>query len=685
MVLDNFRKIDMQINKANYYIDTQMAKEGDYNGRELVVQITDAGEIKDQTGVSLNLGWRHDSVGNAGLDPFTVVDISKGIFKIAYPAEMLNAGLVTAVIQVVESGKITLTRNFKITVENNPIDEDAIVSENSFTVLQEALVKVNDLEANYAPRLNEVTEQLAQKAKKHNYDATEYGVKGDGVVNDAPALNTLINLVYEDGGGTIFLPKGVYKVTSKIVWKSTVSLMGDGIGKTIIKSVGTGFPAIGYNDNEVSSINPMLNCTFQNFEIDGIGVVDSTYSIASKGIFIQYLRKCIFKDLYIHDTGATGLGVDFLDECIIDNVQVYNCGRKWTNEAGGAGIGIGMGGLQKEKLIITNCQVDLAGNYGIFIESQPPGGVPDYKMDGIIISDCIVTNGRNDGINLRAGGIIDENSPISENIVINNCIVENNTKNGISLMYFLNNVNIQNCITSGNGADGIFFEGNGNVNGISIKNNTIHANIRDGIRVALTSPRTLQNLDIEGNQINKNNSGVYFASTGFVHSTKINNNKIYDNTQYGLLLSTVNINDMDIKNNQIYENKLGIVTTNLADSRRLFIDSNSIYKNLQFGISIGYVGVGLSLINNKVYNNGQAKNINYQDGINIQASGSFVQIVNNWCYDDQTTKTQSRGIVQGGQTVFDYARIEMNDCRGNGSTGYIFQTNTNNVVQNNLL
>lgn len=156
MALDNFRRIDMKINRANdYQIETQFAKEGDYNGRELVVQITDAGEVKNQSGVSLNLGWRHDSVGNTGLDHFTVVDITKGIFKIAYPKEMLNAGLVTAVIQVVERGKITLTRNFKITVENNPIDEDAIVSENSFTVLQEALLtigrydgKIASLEAN---------------------------------------------------------------------------------------------------------------------------------------------------------------------------------------------------------------------------------------------------------------------------------------------------------------------------------------------------------------------------------------------------------------------------------------------------------------------------------------------------------------------------------------------------------
>src|SRR5699024_6598884 len=134
----------------DYQLETQFAKEGDYNGRELVVQITNAGEVSNQTGVSLNLGWHHDDVGNSGLDPFAVVDASNGVFKITYPTEMLIAWDVTASIQVLDGEKITLTRNFKITVEKNPVTEDAIVSENSFTVLQEALKTVNQYDSRIA-------------------------------------------------------------------------------------------------------------------------------------------------------------------------------------------------------------------------------------------------------------------------------------------------------------------------------------------------------------------------------------------------------------------------------------------------------------------------------------------------------------------------------------------------------
>lgn len=157
----------MKINRANdYQLETQFAKEGDYNGRELVVQITDDGEVKNQTGVSLNLGWRHNSAGNSGLDPFSVVDASKGIFKITYPTEMLIAGDVTATIQVIENGKITLTRNFKITVEYNPINEDVIVSENSFTALQNALSTISK----YDNKINSLENRVADVIQSADLD-----------------------------------------------------------------------------------------------------------------------------------------------------------------------------------------------------------------------------------------------------------------------------------------------------------------------------------------------------------------------------------------------------------------------------------------------------------------------------------------------------------------------------------
>lgn len=161
MSLENFRAINLKIDRANgSFLSDQFAKTGDYNGRRLVVQLSDAGVVGNLTGVDVNLGWQHDTLKNTGLDPFDPVDLAQGIFEIYYPKEMLNNGNVTALIQIIENDHITETKNFKIKVEKSVIDEDTIVSENSFTVLQDALLTVN----RYDSRITNVENSKVDKS-----------------------------------------------------------------------------------------------------------------------------------------------------------------------------------------------------------------------------------------------------------------------------------------------------------------------------------------------------------------------------------------------------------------------------------------------------------------------------------------------------------------------------------------
>lgn len=140
-----------------------VAKEGDANGRGLLLTLTENGLMKDTTGIALNLKWEHTSVGNQGLDNFEAVDPSKGLYKITYPTEMLNRGTVRAFIQIIDSGKLVGTRNIGITVDRGVGDDTAIASSDSFTALAQALIDVNNLESTYAPELLSVKQQLAEK------------------------------------------------------------------------------------------------------------------------------------------------------------------------------------------------------------------------------------------------------------------------------------------------------------------------------------------------------------------------------------------------------------------------------------------------------------------------------------------------------------------------------------------
>jgi len=126
LALDNFRKINITLNKANQHIlEPQIAKVGDVNGRELVVQLIDGGVIKDQTGVSLKLNWQHAN-GNQGAETFSALDASQGVFSVYYPENMLFRGTVTANISINENGKITNSLNFQIAVKGDVFDGSAI-------------------------------------------------------------------------------------------------------------------------------------------------------------------------------------------------------------------------------------------------------------------------------------------------------------------------------------------------------------------------------------------------------------------------------------------------------------------------------------------------------------------------------------------------------------------------------
>ena len=287
---------------------------------------------------------------------------------------------------------------------------------------------------------------LIQESKIY-YIATDYGVAGDGIADDFTALNDLVQLVYNNGGGTIYLPEGVYNLSWFLYWQSNVSLVGAGKGKTILKPTGS-VSAISYPVNDYDYNNPMINCSFNGFTIDGIDV-DVSYTSDPKGIFILFLKGCVFKNLEIKNTAATGLGIDFLDDVVIDNVTATNCGRLWEDDGdwgapGGAGIGIGTGGMENENCIITNCICANNGHYGIFVEDQRIfGQSPSFTPKGIIITNNIVRDGRRDGIGVKGG----------EEIVISNNIIYGHAgrgSNGILISYEAKNVHLIGNISTGN-------------------------------------------------------------------------------------------------------------------------------------------------------------------------------------------------------------------------------------------
>ena len=149
-------------------------------------------------------------------------------------------------------------------------------------------------------QINDVVKEIESKIDVKDdifstYNALYYGLKAgeEGKATNTDAMNALITKIGDLGGGTIFIPKGEYYFNKPIVWKSNISLKGEGIDVTILKSFGgtedshvQGYPVIeSFKADTIANTPKTNNCRFSDFTIDGSELhVDPC--VEAKGMFI---------------------------------------------------------------------------------------------------------------------------------------------------------------------------------------------------------------------------------------------------------------------------------------------------------------------------------------------------------------------------------------------------------------
>ena len=298
------------------------------------------------------------------------------------------------------------------------------------------------------------------------HNVLDYGITPDADDNSLK-FQQMVDELSQNGGGTIYVPIGTYKFDTSngqyiegtggckccIKAKSNVSIVGESLTDSVFKMTGhssQGVCMFGYNS--ATNKTPIEGCTYRNFTINGEECTIDTYSSDGKAFFYQYVKNCVWRDLRLIGTPATSLGIDFIDNVVIDSIYCYESGRIHAdNSPGGAGVGIGTGAWENENFIVRNCICDNCGHFGIFLEDQHIFGdaahrTPTYPK-GAIIANNICRNGRNYGFGVRGGQhVIFEGNEAYENanggffsdyenksIVIQNNLIRDNTGNGICL------------------------------------------------------------------------------------------------------------------------------------------------------------------------------------------------------------------------------------------------------------
>ncbi|MEU9923029.1 right-handed parallel beta-helix repeat-containing protein [Streptomyces griseoluteus] len=351
------------------------------------------------------------------------------------------------------------------------------------------------------------------------YDAGKHGLTGDGVTNDQPALAALVDRLgdaYRKDGcpRVIWVPAGDYLVQDEAtVWRSGVSLVGASMHATRFLLANPGArgkptPLMWFTTAQhgAGQDNYLADCTFAGFEVDGSGMELDEYDPLAKGLGLQYVLRGRFRDLWVHDTPATGFGCDFLQDCVVDAVLAERCGRSDTGEQpGGAGIGIGIGGWgSTERVTVTACTARGNGTNGIFVELQrqmwpPPRGVritachvednrfgiSDWGADGLVVTGCTMIGNHEAGFDISAKGT---SGMAGRGGMVVNCIIDGNLRDGVGIGNTPGPYMISGSRISANGRYGYwqhpFGQGyEGPAVDLVLDGNSIRDNGLDGIRV----------------------------------------------------------------------------------------------------------------------------------------------------------------------------------------------------------
>jgi hypothetical protein len=149
---------------------------------------------------------------------------------------------------------------------------------------------------------------LASKEREH-FNVMDYGAKGDGSIDDAQAIQLVINKAQSIGGGKVFFPAGIYRISTPLqVSSSNVVLEGVGTASVLTSMKPDGaIIKIGHS----RSLFECINNEVRHLKITRHASPD----IDSAGIVIERARYITVESITVYNQGiGIAVGVSGEDE-----------------------------------------------------------------------------------------------------------------------------------------------------------------------------------------------------------------------------------------------------------------------------------------------------------------------------------------------------------------------------------
>lgn len=152
--------------------------------------------------------------------------------------------------------------------------------------------------------LEDITTQLAEKAKQSDLDDREINMKSvgcvsDGVTDNTSIIQSQIDTLSSNGGGVLFFPKGTYMFTS-IRLKSNIRIKGAGAEATTIKSNGTTTAV--YIEGDVSPL--------RRVEFESIMILTPNLAVDTPAIYVNKAYYFGFTNSRVYgNSNRQGIGI----------------------------------------------------------------------------------------------------------------------------------------------------------------------------------------------------------------------------------------------------------------------------------------------------------------------------------------------------------------------------------------
>ena len=152
-----------------------------------------------------------------------------------------------------------------------------------------------------------------------------FGALGDGSTNDTAAIQAAINASRTAGGGAVFFPPGIYRITSQLTLYDYVRLVGESMKTTTIKQTSTAAAGVFGHQLEGAGIEELT--VLGPGSGSGQGVHFDRATTPSLGINYRINMRRVMIDSF----GGDGLHVE---QCIVssfDTVEARGCGGHGFN------------------------------------------------------------------------------------------------------------------------------------------------------------------------------------------------------------------------------------------------------------------------------------------------------------------------------------------------------------------